>query len=424
LGKGFRLELVDALYPLVNLIGSSNEGLRSHAIASLNITARACEYTSVSDLLVDNVDYLVNAVSLKLNTFDISPQAPKVLLMMIKLTGPPLLPFLDDLIGSIFAALDSFHGYPRLLALLFSVLEGIVDEGSKTVAAALISGTGVNREKSSARAQTIPQLCKMLEDSKRSFSEPFTSVEGQISLDFPREPWKHSDGEEMLTDSEAGRSLTSPEGAEGGPPTTSKVYQMVQKIVRFGQHYLTHESPTFRRQLLNLLTTACGTLCSNENEFLPLINDIWPTTIKRLYDNEHFVVVAAAKTICQICKCAGDFMSSRILSEWQDIKKLYRNTHRKLQIETRRSGVGIFTPSNQVLNALIELLMAIVEYVRIDDDILDDILNMLSDMLESRKDVRDVLSLINADAVWLNTRAVCTQKPPQVDGFVFEPVIV
>ncbi|KAH0536805.1 hypothetical protein FGG08_006338 [Glutinoglossum americanum] len=425
LGRGFRMELVDALYPLVNLIGSSNEGLRSHAFTALNITARSCGYVGVSNLLVDNVDYLVNAVSLKLNTLDVSPQAPKVLLMMVKLTGPPLLPFLDDLVGSIFAALDNFHGYPRLVALLFSVLEGIVGEGSKSIAVALRSGTEVTIGKSSAQAPTISQLCAMLGGLKRRVFKPPISAEVPASEEFPRRPWRHSDGEGTLTDAEAGGPLAQPEDTEGAPPTTNKVYQMVKKIARFGQHYLTHESPVFRRQLLNLLTTACDALCSNENEFLPLINDIWPVTIKRLYDSEHFVVVAAAETICQICRCAGDFMSSRIHSEWRDIKLLYWNTHHKLQRGARQSGIGTFTPSNQVRNALIGLLAVVVEHVRIDDDMFDDILDMLSDVLERRRDIQDVLSLVNADAVWLVTRTFyggAARNPPRVDGFAFEPV--
>jgi TELO2-interacting protein 1 len=424
LGREFRLELVDALYPMVHLTGSSNELLRSHAFTSLDITTRACGYNSVSDLLVGNVDYLVNAVSLKLNTFDISPQAPKVLLMMIKLTGPPLLPFLEDLVSSIFAALDSFHGYPQLVALLFSVLEGIVEESSRDVAVAIESGHGVNHGKTYAQPQTIQQVCRLLEDSKKRRSEPLVSVEDRTPMEAPKEPWKSGDSKENI---EAESSLAQPEDTEEKQPKLSKVYQMVQKIARLGQHYLTHESPTFRRQLLSLLTTACNALYVNENEFLPLINDIWPTVIKRLYDDQHFVAIAAAEAVSQICRCAGDFMSSRIQTEWRDIKNLYRNIHRKVQMETRRSGRGVFTPSHQVQNALVKLLMVIVEYVRIDDDMFDDMLDLFDDMLDSRKDIQDALSLVNADAVWLNMWTKNThgaaQSPPQVAGFVFETIV-
>jgi hypothetical protein len=74
---------------------------------------------------------MVNAVSLKLNVFDLSPQTPVVLKMMLKLVGPKLVPHLDDLVVSIFSILDGFHEYERLCEELFLVLGIIVEESSK-----------------------------------------------------------------------------------------------------------------------------------------------------------------------------------------------------------------------------------------------------------------------------------------------------
>jgi hypothetical protein len=76
-----------------------------------------------------------------------------------------------------------------------------------------------------------------------------------------------------------------------------------------------------------------------------------------------------------------------------------------------------------VRNALVKLLMAVVEYVRIDDDMFDDILNLFSDILDGRKDIQDALSLINADAVWLNMWTRTELLKPKVAGLVFEPIM-
>ena len=40
-------------------------------------------------------------------------------------------------------------------------------------------------------------------------------------------------------------------------------------------------------------------------------------------------------------------------------------------------------------------------YVRIDDEMFDEIVELLQDLIPVRRDVRDALSLVNADAVWL-----------------------
>ncbi|KAL9635926.1 MAG: hypothetical protein Q9164_003169 [Protoblastenia rupestris] len=80
--QDFRPELVDALYPILERLGSNNAALQQHAMTCLNVVSGACEYLGSAALIIDNADYLVNAISLKLNTFDISPQAPQVLVMM------------------------------------------------------------------------------------------------------------------------------------------------------------------------------------------------------------------------------------------------------------------------------------------------------------------------------------------------------
>ncbi|TVY69012.1 TEL2-interacting protein, partial [Lachnellula suecica] len=131
LQEAFRPDLIDTLYPIAQLLGSPAPQLRSHAITTLNIVARACAYPSASALITSNVDYMLNAIALRLNAFSLTPQAPQVLTMMIRLAGPSLLPYLDDAVASIFAALDNFHGYQHLVDLLFSVLDEIVTVGSK-----------------------------------------------------------------------------------------------------------------------------------------------------------------------------------------------------------------------------------------------------------------------------------------------------
>ncbi len=127
--ESFRPELIDVLYPVATFLGSEHGQLRSHAITTLNSIAAYCGYGSVSELIVNNADYMVNSVSLRLNTFDISPASTKVLRMMVALTGPRLIPYLDDVVAAIFAALDNYHGYPLFVEGLFSVLSEVVTPG-------------------------------------------------------------------------------------------------------------------------------------------------------------------------------------------------------------------------------------------------------------------------------------------------------
>jgi hypothetical protein len=249
---------------------------------------------------------MVNAISLRLNTFDISPQAPQVLVMMIRLTGPTLLLYLDDIVGSIFAALDNFHGYHRLVEVLFSVLGEIVSAGSKSNQLQITNSptTTINHRKTAPPVPTISDIITLLSKKPNSESDALPHE------DFPRTPWKSA--KTLLDEAEA----PPPEEAEQEEPSTeiekpppTKTHKMLTSIARLSQHYLTSSSPVLRSKLLNLITTSSSALYTDEDAFLPLVNDIWPVVIARLYDSEPFVQISACQTISKLCECAGDFLS-------------------------------------------------------------------------------------------------------------------
>jgi hypothetical protein len=406
LKEGFRTELVDALYPVTQLLGSPNPRLREHAITCLNVVSKACGYANASDLIVGNVDYMVNAISLRLNTFDISPQAPQVLVMMIRLAGPSLLVYLDDVVESIFAALDNFHGYQRLVNILFSVLGEIVTVGSNSDQLQIESGSEIDHRKSGPSVSTIEEIVAIVKKRLKVEDESLAHE------DFPREPWK--DAKTLLDEADAAKAsegLEEDEAKEPKPdqssgeiqkPPPTKVYTMVQSIARLGQHYLTNQSPVLRARLLGLVGTACKALHNDEDSFLPLINDIWPTVVRRLYDDEPFVVIAAADAVAEICRSAGDFMATRMQTEWAQLMKMARQARGWAAVEKKGvAGRGMYSQVSQVWEAVVRLLVVMVEHVRIDDEMFDEVVEILADVIPSRRDVRDALSLVNADAVWL-----------------------
>ncbi|KAI9875309.1 MAG: hypothetical protein M1830_008644 [Pleopsidium flavum] len=425
LGQQFRPELVDALYPIVQLMGSPQADLRDHAITCLNMVSGSCGYPNTSDLIIDNVDYLVNSVALKLNTFDISPQAPQVLLMMIRLCGSSLLPYLDDLVGSVFAALDSFHGYPRLVELLFAVLGAIVAEGSKSASPSITAGNQINHRKQPWRPRTVSDVARQLKEAKAK-----TTVTLDNDLSQAPDPDPQTDPLPSDSPAEEPQPSTSDESPAATP---SKIYTLISSITLLTRHYLPHTSAPLRNQLLHLLTTAFPLLSHNETLFLPLINSLWPVLIKRLYDTEPFVCVAAAEAVAKVCECAGDFMASRIESEWDDIKSLFWRVHGRIRAENkgkgkgRGRGRGVYSTNYQMWDALVKMLVVIVGYVRIGDEMFDDVVEMVADCLGSRREVREALEGVNPDAVWLEmerqgANGVSLGDLPKVDGFVFKAV--
>jgi TELO2-interacting protein 1 len=461
LGTSYRPELIDSLYPVLSFLGSRNVPLQQHGMTALNLLAKACQYQSVTDMLVDNVDYLVNSIALKLNSSNLAPQAPQVLLMMVRLCGARLIPYLDDLIGSIFVALDDFHGYPQLVELLFQVLGAIVDEGAKQPTLAITEGKeGPTHQKPLQIASTSDDVLGDLHARKIRKLKLEEEVDKEATS-APKRPWSDDlDGPQPEKNTSDDATLVGEEGEnEAMPPSTlldekekplSKPHQLLLSIGQATTPHLSSPSLKVRHTLLNLLDRIAPLLARDENSFLPLVNAIWPSLTARLFvevgadgDGEAaFNVSAAAETISKLCEGAGDFMASRIEEIFPQLQSMWKRTWKNVEVDRFRKmakttnvnvgqnltasvdlqlvksshgdmgtlknssqqlSVASRTTDMQVLNALVVLFTSILNYVRITDDNGDAILGMLAPIMDDpgRDSVREALETWNANAVWL-----------------------
>ncbi|KAI0191271.1 HEAT repeat protein [Xylaria flabelliformis] len=490
---GFRPELIDVLYPIATFLGSDIPQLRQHTIISLNTIAATCGYPTVTDMIIDNVDYMVNSVSLRLNTFDISPASTQVLRMMIKLTGPRLIPYLDDVVASIFAALDNYHGYTLFVESLFGVLAEVVQQGTRS-SNLLLEHTpkSINHKKSAPVVVTTKDLCEILDGRhKRQNKRHREQLEWERLESDSKHPSAASGTARATDEGDADNKEENSAEVEKAPPPKTRTFQLLSRITSLTQHYLTSPTPTLRKSLLNLLTTVCPALAPDEDDFLPLVNAVWPVLMERLYDPETFVATAASEALSALCAAAGDFLSTRFKTEWWDnglgrwcrkvrtealgLRERGKGRGRRNvgaatatlpfgdssleknggilipartsegQLELRDTGEGVarsidggggingaglgrFAQAAQVWDAVQNLLIAIVTYVHIDDDIFDQFLELLADALESSSSgARAALEAVDADAVWLfmYERGMLGMEPdvyPTVAGMEFVKV--
>lgn len=429
----FRPELSEVLYPVLHHLGSSNTALREHALACLNVISEASGYSNAGQMVVVNVDYIVNAVGLKFAIGDVSPQAPQVLLMMMRLCGASLLPYLDDLVGSIFDALERYHGYPKLAKLLFSVLKGIAEEGVKAPQLALTASKGDELKNDGRKLVTMADVIEALKIVEADSRKREQETQESFTEPFPHKPWKEDTAAENREQSDAIDEGTPNEPRSEEPlPPAPRTFDILLKISSLTQHYLTTNSPSLRNSLLSLLRTTIPALAKHENSFLPLINTLWPVLLPRLQDPEAYIVSNALDVIALMCEHAGDFMRTRIEDAWDILKKVYRRTKHQtdnrsrsgnlsstsLNISTIETSINKLTmdpiptsdlsrpelyvdaPTRMIWKSLVNLLCAISQHVAIREERFEEMLDMLDPVLEMR-DVRRALEQCNADAVWL-----------------------
>lgn len=452
LQRQFRPELVDSLYPVVHALGSSSHALRNHAIACLNLLASSCEYFDAKDLLVQNVDYLVNAIGVKLNTFDLSPEGPQVLLMIVKICGPSLIPYIDDLVDGIFAALECFHGYTTLVELLFSTLNGIVQEGTKSVpyeALALGDGsTVVSHRKSERQPADMGHFKRSLREQVLVDSVRQSRVTSDQSDTTPHTSWKPLSKPNVDKMEDTGEGHDTENSVERNPESVaatqvSRTYGVVRRIVTLTQHHLPSSSASVRGSLLQLLLTATPYLSAHDDSFLPLIHLLWPVLLPRLDDKEAYVVSGVLAVLGAICEGAGDFVAGRLEALWPKVCKIHENLNLSVEAPhmmhpgsvrginlsaatlpgiTQKSDVRftgtessgpselassfpyIPTTTHVIRTTLTSFLTQMVLHVRITERMFSVVLgNILYEPLivQKRDDVRKVLEKVNPDAVWL-----------------------
>lgn len=461
-GEEFRYELIDALYPVLHTLATPDKRLQHDSITTLNIFTQACNYSSVKDLIIQNVDYLTNAVALKLNAFDVSPQAPQVLLMMVRLTGPSLLPYLEDTVESIFAALEDYHGYPLLVELLFRVLSVIAEEGAKAPQLAITESVGskmVGLRVERWQPTTITDLADLLRGRKEDEKTEVAVRRQDETETHPEQPWKKvralDESEEPDEEDQDEEALTQQDQRpddEEPPPPAPKTYNLLLKITELTQHFLPSASPSLRASLLALIKSTVPAIATHENSFLPLINTLWPEIVSRLDDSEAHVQATALDIIAVLCEHAGDFMRTRIEHLWPSFIDLHNAVTRDIvQIErpanSSRSAAkptsAAFVPSQGSLesavarmqaspadysntstrllwDALVALLTVVVQHVPLTPEMFHEALGILTPVLRQPQ-VREALEVVNADAVWLaslETGAVDRPTAPTISGLI------
>ncbi|EMF10405.1 uncharacterized protein SEPMUDRAFT_69504 [Sphaerulina musiva SO2202] len=442
-GEDFRHELIDALYPVLHSLATPDASLQQDSITTLNIFTSSCAYSSVQNLIVENVDYLTNAVSLRLNAFDVSPQAPQVLLMMVRLAGASLLPYLEDTIDSIFAALQDYHGYPLLVELMFRVLSVVAEEGAKAPQLAIAEGTRrelANYYDDRWQPTTIDRLATMLREQVDEQARLAEEVRSPPTC-HPRRPWKQSEGGEDEQDDMQDEQEAPPVDVPDPPPPAPKTYNLLLRISELTQHFLPSASASLRASLLSLIKTTTPAIARHENSFLPLVNTLWPEIVSRLDDEEPHVVATALDIIASLCEHAGGFMRTRIQQLWPELQNIHRRVTKEIlqssqhpsQVVARRQRQMATVTSAELslaLNrmrlapadysdtstrllwtALVRVTVSITKHVSQTPEMFDDTLQMLEPMLDD-EEVRTVLEEENADAVWLVMIRNGMKNPP------------
>jgi len=169
--------LIDYLYPLFEaLTYQSNSLIQTHAASSLDSIVKNYYNGSLELLVMDNLDYLIDCLSLKLSVVStLTPALPGILLIVLKIAGIKLLLTnqLLDILTKMFILIDSYHGYSALVQGFFIAFEELIQQ----IKVEYLKETILHKDESSSSVNdsvykpwglsNCEQLLALIDDSKK-----------------------------------------------------------------------------------------------------------------------------------------------------------------------------------------------------------------------------------------------------------------
>jgi hypothetical protein len=435
LGMEFRVELMDALYPILEKVGENNMLIHETADITLTHVSVWCGYSSKKALVLENVDYLVNVVSQKLNQVIVNPQTPQVLTAMIHVVGPPVLPFIDDSIEEIFDALDSYHMKPYLLNQLVNVLFAVIITISESVEKEKeevqeeVNCNSNSFENETEISKEIAEFASQYKTENESETE--TSISNATLEEIGQYFLEHRESKKKLEETEYDELEVHDDNIKGEhvPTGTSrnneedldkksnptKSQSICLKIIDKLLHFLTATSPQLRSLVLDVIRISLPVLKSIPNEIYPLVHRIWPSVLNRLKDQESYVVLSAVRLIQGISISSGDFFTSRVVQDvWPSFQRLLHQQSMKdedyLGISTTK-----YSRSHKLKKSILETTKIVISEATLSNQILFQIMDNMwqflseevhEELQNSAIELFKELAKRKADATWLILRGL------------------
>lgn len=278
--------LIEYLFPLFEAVTlNTNSLIQTHAKSALIEIANNYYSGSLTKLIMDNLDYLVDALSLRLSVpGSLTPSIPGILLVILKVSGLELLftNQLSDLISQIFVLIDSYHGYSLFVSGFFVVFDELIrqlkdkylavtDKKQITISNNLYKPWGLSNidqvgalvDESSKLVDPFEGYDRNKEYFHRKKDAPFT----QLEMDSDDEEEELEDGGE--TEEEDKWNCVIPKN----------IYMLIQQVFIYGLKLLSHPSDNLKIQLLKILIDIYSLLSLNYPLVLPIVADNWTEII-------------------------------------------------------------------------------------------------------------------------------------------------
>lgn len=338
----FSTELIDYLYIVVDNLASSSPIVRHFAQSCALVIAHELYDDSLQDMILDNVDYLAESISARLNS-GMTERVSTVFMVICKITGYEAIEKFRDILESIFKLLDYYHGYDAMCLQFFELFEVIVLEMKKRYLFSndfqqKLSDENINKSSFAPWGMVnIQQVLSIMDkdnsvedfdkklteeyDAAKNFQEYFSSKIGKADSDDEEE----NDEEETIDtgNKDEGKS----EEVLWVSPIPRASYKILLQILNYGDRLLTHRSKSLRVQILSVMKSIVPMLATQYESLLPQVAQVWDSLLECSLDTDFAIVKPACDCLHEVIRWSGNFIMKRFIelwTTWEQRSKLLR----------------------------------------------------------------------------------------------------
>lgn len=370
MGVDFQHEILDYIYNIVECFAANDEMIKDISGDILLYLAQSFYSGSMLVLLEDNVDYLVDGISIRLDNC-LFERAYMVLRVLIKFSGFDLVERLNDVMEKMFRMLEYYHGYDNLCIVLLTLFHDVSIEIRKKFISdnpnESLELQKCNRDSFSPWGMSnIDQLLDILDTQKSTLenlqdSEHLEPPEKSAEEFFKEKFEADSDDEEEDTEASSDEQIPHPQ-ADWHSPIPRNAYHLLLRFWAYADRFLTHVSRTVRIKSLSLLILLCPLLSTEQSSFLPSVAKIWSVAVQISQTSDYFQTAKAYELLANLVKHTDSFLLSRVLEFWSMVsqnsslivKKLSTPSYYKSKRNTSQISKP-HIPSPPIAEALLQL---------------------------------------------------------------------
>ena len=256
---------------------------------------------SMVEMIIDNLDYLIDSISMQMSVAsNLTPALPGILMIIIKIAGVQLLQSnqLTDVLSDMFVLLDSYHTYNKLAETFFFVFETLVDQIKQCYIPETLhiedqyfnnSKTQFNPWGMTTKEEMIAFIEKteidpygIYESEKEYFTrpgdKPFSEMRNDSDDEEEEEEEEGDDGNTNETEGNT-HDHDSQEAKEKDvwiSPIPKESYEVLKRIFKYGFTLLTQPLFSLKFQIVKTLRLIYPLLCTDYKLVLPIVTAHWP----------------------------------------------------------------------------------------------------------------------------------------------------